>query len=137
MPTPTPPFNCHETADEYADAKTVYLYSSPDCDGGNDASDKDADQDHGDGQGEIKDFDNQADSIVNTTDRHVEFYNYPGYNAGHPEGDSFCLRPGQWINKLSAYGDNDGTWSNSISSHRLVDASECDRWFGGYQEPHH
>ncbi len=136
MPKPKPPLNCHETADEYAETATIYLYSSTNCAGANGAKDKDADRHYGDGQGEIKDFDNSADSIVNTTDRHLEFYNYPDYNKNHPEGDSFCLRPGQWINKLSLYGDNAATWSNSISSHRPVDAGECDRWFGGYHEPY-
>ncbi len=135
MPEPVKPFNCHETADEYAEAKTLYLYSAPDCAGSNGGKDRDNDENHGDGAGDIKDFDNQTDSIVNTTDRHIEFYNYPKYNDGHPEGDSFCVRPGQWVNQLSLYGDNDKSWSDSISSHRLVDAGDCDRWFGGYQEP--
>lgn len=37
----------------------------------------------------------------------------------------------------SDYGDNQGNWQSSISSHRLVDdPNDCDRWFGGYHEPH-
>ncbi|NYE72503.1 phospholipase D-like domain-containing protein [Microlunatus parietis] len=134
-PEPVRPFTCHETADEYRDSGNLYLYRGEVCDGGNDAKDADNDQDYGDGKGDIKDFDNETVSIVNTTKRHVKFYNYPRYNAGHPEGDSFCVRPGQWVNRLSPYSDNDGGWTGSISSHELVDKRDCDRWFGGYHEP--
>lgn len=134
-PTPAEPFTCHETADEYGGAGNLYLYGRPVCKGANDGKDPDNDQDYGDDKGDIKDFDNKTVSIVNTTKRHVKFYNYPRYNEGHPKGDSFCVRPGQWVNRLSPYGDNESTWSGSISSHELVDAGDCDRWFGGYHEP--
>jgi hypothetical protein len=70
----------------------------------------------------------QVDSIVNTTDRNVAFFNEPGY-----EGDSFCVRPGEYVRRLYLYGDGSGTndwWSNSISSHKFVAAKDCDRWFG-------
>ncbi|MFC7625933.1 phospholipase D-like domain-containing protein [Microlunatus sp. GCM10028923] len=134
-PKPTKPYTCHETADEYGDSGNLYLYRGETCAGDNDAKDADNDQDYGDDKGDIKDFDNRTVSIVNTTKRHVKFYNYPRYNEGHPEGDSFCVRPGQWVNRLAPYGDDDSSWSGSISSHELVDAGDCDRWFGGYHEP--
>lgn len=129
--------NCHETADKYADQNKVYLYRGTYCDGGNDGNATKSDSDYGDGAGEVKDVDNAVDSIVNTTGKHIKFYNYPDYNSGHPEGDTFCLRPGAWVNRISRYGDNSGSWSNSTSSHQVVEdpEKECDRWFGGYHEP--
>lgn len=136
---PPTPLNCHETADKYQDSGNVYLYGADYCGGANGAKDDSGeDSDYGDGAGQVKDFDNKTVSIVNTTGKTVEFYNYPDYNAGHPEGDTFCLRPGQWVNRTVLYGDNQGTWQSSISSHRLVDdpATECDRWFGGFHQPH-
>lgn len=138
-PNPPAPLNCHETADKYLGAGNLYLYSTNYCDGPNDAKDSSgADSDYGDTAGQIQNYDNKANSIVNTTGKHIKFYNYPNYNAGHPEGDSFCVRPGHWVNRLVLYGDNNETWQNSISSHRLVDdPAECDRWFGGYHEPSH
>ena len=137
-PGPPAPLNCHETADKYQGAGNLYLYSTEYCGGAHGAKDDSgADRHYGDGAGQIKDFDNKAVSIVNTTGQHVEFYNYPEYNSGHPEGDSFCLRPGHWVNRLSLYGDGDGSWGNSISSHRLVDdPATCDRWIGGFHQPH-
>jgi hypothetical protein len=137
-PDSTGSLDCHETADKYRGAGNIYLYRGTYCSGGHDAKDDSAeDSDHGDGAGQITDFDNRADSIINTTDKHVEFFNYPDYNRGYPEGDSFCLRPDAWVNQISKYGDGHQSWSNSISSHRLVDdpERECDRWFGGYHEP--
>jgi hypothetical protein len=137
-PDPPEPLNCHETADKYQGAGNLYLYSTNYCAGANDAEDNSgADSDYGDGAGQIKDYDNKANSIVNTTDKTIKFYNYPNYNSGHAEGDSFCLRPGHWVNRLVLYGDNEGNWQNSISSHRLVDDPKtmCDRWFGGYHQP--
>lgn len=138
QPDPPAPLNCHETADRYLGAGNLYLYSTNYCDGPHDAKDDSgADSDYGDNEGQIKNYDNKANSIVNTTGKHVKFYNYPNYNSGHPEGDSFCVRPGHWVNRLELYGDNQETWQNSISSHRLVDdPNDCDRWFGGYHEPH-
>lgn len=138
-PDPSGSLNCHETADKYQSAGNLYLYSTNYCDGANDAKDDSgADSDYGDGEGQIKNYDNKAYSIVNTTDKTIKFYNYPNYNKDRPEGDSFCLRPGHWVNRLVLYGDNDGSWQNSISSHRLVDdpAAVCDRWFGGFHQPH-
>jgi hypothetical protein len=138
QPDPTAPLNCHETADKYLGADNLYLYSANNCDGPNDAKDNSgADSDYGDNEGQIQNYDNKASSIVNTTDKHIKFYNYPNYNFGHPEGDSFCVRPGHWVNRLELHGDNQGNWQTSISSHRLVDdPNDCDRWFGGYHEPH-
>lgn len=130
--------NCHETADEYENSGYLFLYADIYCRGGNDAKDNsDKDEDYGDGAGQIKDFDNRADSIVNTTPSHIKFYNYPKANSGHPEGDTFCVRPGHWVNRFSKYGDGHKSWSNSISSHEKVTDpdKECDRWFGGYHEP--
>jgi hypothetical protein len=126
--------NCKETEKKYRDKGYVYFYRYERCRGGNDARDRDNDKDHGDGKGDIEQFDNKADSIVNTTKSHVKFYNYPNYNrdAG-TKGDSFCLGPGEWINRLQFYGDADGKhdwWKNSISSHRKVQAKSCSRWFG-------
>jgi PLD-like domain len=126
--------NCNETEETYHEKGYVYLYRYEKCKGGNDAKDKDNDNGYGDGKGDIEEFDNKADSIVNTTKSHVKFYNYPNYNkdAGD-KGDSFCLGPGEWINRLQYYGDADGShdwWKNSISSHRKVKSSSCSRWFG-------
>jgi phospholipase D-like protein len=134
---PPAPLNCHETADKYQGSGNLYLYSTNYCAGPNDAKDNSgADRDYGDGEGQIKNYDNKANSIVNTTSKTIKFYNYPNYNAGHPEGDTFCLRPGHWVNRTALYGDDEGSWQNSISSHRLVDDPNlCDRWFGGYHEP--
>ncbi|SDS65760.1 phospholipase D-like domain-containing protein [Microlunatus soli] len=133
----TDPLNCHETADKYASKHLLYLYRGTKCDGANDGKADGSDSDYDDGKGQIEDLDNAVDSIVNTTTKTIKFYNYPRYNDGHPEGDSFCLRPGAWINRISWYGDGSSTWSNSISSHRVLDDPEkdCDRWFGGYHEP--
>jgi hypothetical protein len=134
LAAPRGELNCNETEHEYHDKGYVYLYRYEKCKNGNDAKDKDNDLDYGDGKGDIEEFDNKADSIVNTTNSHVEFYNYPNYNrdAGD-KGDSFCLGPGEWINRLQYYGDADGKhdwWKNSISSHRKVKADSCKRWFG-------
>lgn len=134
---PDSELNCHETADKYAGAGYVYLYDGTYCAGSNDDRDNSpADRDHGDNAGQVQGFDNETDSLVNTTSHHIEFYNYRAYNSGHDEGDSFCVRPGQWVNQLSRYGDGHNSWSSSMSSHRVVDPSDCDRWFGGYHEPH-
>lgn len=129
--------DCNETAHEYQGSGYVYFYSGEKCEGGNGAKDNSGgDSDHGDDAGQVKGWDNQADSIVNTTDSHVEFYNYPDYNRtpeGQAKGDRFCLGPGEWINALQYYGDAGGDkdwWRDSISSHREVSASECTRWFG-------
>ena len=129
--------DCNETEHEYHDSGYIYLYSREDCKGQHGAKDdSDEDRDHGDEEGQIQEWDNHADSIVNTTNSHVEFYNYPHYNetpAGRKNGDRFCLGPGEWINSLQYYGDADGTkdwWRNSISSHRKVSAERCTRWFG-------
>ena len=130
--------DCHETADEYQGAGNLYLYKGTYCDGSNDAkSTSEDDSNWGDTTGPIQNFDNEADSIVNTTNEHIEFFNYPNYNEGQPDGDSFCVRPDQWVSQVSKYGDGNNSWSNSISSHRVVDdpEQECDRWFGGYHEP--
>jgi hypothetical protein len=128
--------NCHETADKYEGAGYVYFYDGTYCKGPNDDRDNsDADRDHGDSAGQVQNFDNETDSLVNTTSHHIEFYNYRAYNSGHDEGDSFCVRPGQWVNQLSRYGDGHNSWSSSMSSHRVVDPGDCDRWFGGYHEP--
>ena len=126
---------CHAKADTYADK--LYLYRGTYCKGEHDGKADKSDSDYGDGKGQVKDLDNAVDSIVNTTKKTIKFYNYPEYNKGHSEGDSFCLRPDAWVNKISLYGDGSGTWSNSISSHRVVDdpKKDCDRWFGGYHEP--
>ena len=100
---PPAPLNCHETADKYQGAGNIYLYGTDYCDGANGAKDDSgADSDYGDGAGQVKDFDNKAHSIVNTTAKTAKFYNYPNYNAGHPEGDSFCVRPGHWVNRHGA-----------------------------------
>lgn len=128
-------FDCNETEEEFHEKGYVYLYRYEHCKGGHDARDKTpADSDYGDGEGYVKDFDNRTDSIINTTTSHVEFYNYPNYNKGAGDkGDSFCVGPGEWVNRLQFYGDADGKddwWKNSISSHRKVKESDCDRWFG-------
>jgi hypothetical protein len=129
--------DCSETAHEYPDKGYVYFYSREDCKGAHGAKDNSGgDRDHGDREEQIKKWDNNADSIVNTTSSHIEFYNYPHYNetpAGKKNGDRFCLGPGEWINALQYYGDADGTkdwWRNSISSHRKVSPERCTRWFG-------
>ncbi|QFU90272.1 phosphatidylserine/phosphatidylglycerophosphate/cardiolipin synthase family protein [Amycolatopsis sp. YIM 10] len=135
-PNPTGSLNCHKTADKYLNAGYLYLYGADKCAGANDAKDNSGgDRDHGDNEGQVKNYDNQVNSLVNTTAKHVKFFNYPDYNEGHPEGHSFCVRPGQWVNSLLPYGDNQGSWENSISSHKLVEANECGRWLGGYHEP--
>ncbi|MBN6039815.1 phospholipase D-like domain-containing protein [Amycolatopsis sp. 195334CR] len=135
-PNPTGSLNCHQTADKYLGAGALYLYGEDKCAGGHDAKDTSGgDRDHGDGEGQVKNYDNQVNSLVNTTAKHVKFFNYPNYNEGHPEGRTFCVRPGQWVNSLLPYGDNQGSWENSISSHKLVEPAECTRWLGGYHEP--
>jgi hypothetical protein len=121
--------DCRETADRYKDRNRIHLYTYSYCEGGNDAwSPAEDDPNYNDDKGPIRKFNNRTDSIVNTTKKHVAFYNEPNY-----EGDNFCLRPGNYIRRLYVYGDGGGTndwWSNSISSHKLVDAGDCDRWFG-------
>lgn len=125
----TAELDCRETAHAYKDENRLYLYAESYCKDGNDAwAPATDDKDYGDDKGPIKNFSNKADSIVNTTKKNVAFYNAPNY-----QGDNFCLRPGTYIRRLYVYGDGGGTndwWSNSISSHQLVDAGECDRWFG-------
>ncbi|WP_460406183.1 phospholipase D-like domain-containing protein [Actinophytocola sediminis] len=129
--------DCNETEQEYHGKGYVYFYGREKCAGAHGASDNSGgDRDHGDDQEQIQNWDNNTDSIVNTTNSHIEFYNYPQYNetpAGQEKGDRFCLGPGEWINALQYYGDADGTkdwWRNSISSHRKVSAERCTRWFG-------
>lgn len=129
--------DCNDTEQKYHDSGYVYLYSREKCADGNGAKDNSGgDSDHADNEGQIKNWGNNADSIVNTTNSHIEFYNYPHYNetpAGKEKGDRFCLGPGEWINSLQYYGDADGAkdwWRNSISSHRKVSADRCTRWFG-------
>jgi len=129
--------DCSETETKYHNSGYVYLYSREDCKDGNGASDNsEEDKDHGDNEGQVQEWDNNVDSIVNTTSWHIEFYNYPNYNdtpAGEAKGDRFCLGPGEWINALQYYGDASGTkdwWRNSISSHRRVSPEDCTRWFG-------
>lgn len=121
--------NCRETAAKYANSGQIYLYDGDSCAGGNDAKDNGNDSDYGDGKGNVKAFDNKAGSVLNTTSKPVKFYTYPKYNSGG-QGDSFCLAPGHWVNELWHYGDTSGSWSNSISSHRLVNPADCSRWFG-------
>src|ERR1700741_4196234 len=129
--------DCSETETEYHNNGYVYFYSREDCKGANGARDNsEAAKDHGDKEGQVQEWDNNVDSIVNTTTWHVEFYNHPHYNdtpAGKANGDRFCLGPGEWINALQYYGDASGTkdwWRNSISSHRRVSREACTRWFG-------
>jgi len=129
--------DCSQTETEYHDNGYVYFYSREDCKGANGARDNsEADKDHGDKEGQVQEWDNNVDSIVNTTSWHIEFYNYPHYNdtpEGKEKGDRFCLGPGEWINALQYYGDASGTkdwWRNSISSHRKVSPGDCNRWFG-------
>lgn len=127
--------DCNQTESDYHEKGYVYLYRYENCKGAHDARDKsDADSDYGDGEGQVKDFDNRTDSIVNTTTSHVKFYNYPNYNKNAGDkGDSFCVGPGEWVTRLQFYGDGDGDhgwWKNSISSHRKVSEDECGRWFG-------
>jgi hypothetical protein len=129
--------DCSQTESEYHGKGYIYLYSREDCKGAHGERDNsEADKDHGDKEGQIQEWDNNADSIVNTTSWHIEFYNYPHYNEtpeGKANGDRFCLGPGEWINALQYYGDASGTkdwWRNSISSHRRVSAADCTRWFG-------
>lgn len=133
----TAELDCNQTAHEYENSGYVYFYSREKCDGGNGAKDNSGgDSDHGDDAGQVKNWDNEIDSIVNTTDSHIEFYNYPDYNEtaeGKANGDRFCVGPGEWVNALQYYGDASGNkdwWRNSISSHRKVSASTCSRWFG-------
>ncbi|MGW7683461.1 peptidase inhibitor family I36 protein [Kribbella sp. NPDC054772] len=121
--------NCRQTAAKYAKSGYVFLYARDDCAGSNDAKDKGNDSDYGDGKGAIKAFDNKTASVLNTSSRPVKFYTYPKYNSGG-KGDSFCLAPGRWVNVLWHYGDTSGNWAKSISSHRMVTAAECSRWFG-------
>lgn len=124
--------DCRATANGLpSDDNHVYLYTVQKCGGGNDAKDDSTeDRDYGDGKGQIKDFDNQAGSLINHSDHTVEFYTRPGYSD---EGDRFCVRPGHYVTKLYMYGDGKqeaGNWSNSISSHRKVDPGKCKRFFG-------
>lgn len=119
---------CSETADDVLGKPndTIYLYVRSDCKGSNGAKDPTPeDSDWGDGAGWIKDFDNEADSLINNGKYWVEFYSKPDY-----KGDSFCVRPGRWVNKLYLYGDSAGSWSNSISSHQRVSEKSCSRRFG-------
>lgn len=120
--------NCSETVDDVLGKPndTIYLYVRSSCKGSHGAKDPTpADGDWGDGAGWIKDFDNEADSLINNTDHWVAFYSKPGYR-----GDSFCVRPGRWVNKLYLYDDSKGSWSNSISSHKEVSGKKCNRRFG-------
>lgn len=125
----TAELDCRETADAYKDKNRLYLYAESYCKGGNDAwAPATDDENYGDDKGPIKKFGNKTDSIVNTTKKNIAFYNEPNF-----QGDSFCLRPGNYIRRLYVYGDGGGTndwWSNSISSHKLVNEDGCDRWFG-------
>ncbi|MGH3905352.1 MAG: peptidase inhibitor family I36 protein [Pseudonocardiaceae bacterium] len=131
-PAPRAGLDCRETANTYKDNDKLYLYARSYCEGAHDRWDDD-DSDYGDDKGRIKDFDNKVDSIVNTTDENVAFFNEPNYH-----GDSFCVRPGEYVRRLYVYGDGSGTndwWSNSISSHKFVAANDCDRWFGWLVKP--
>jgi hypothetical protein len=109
----------------------VYLYKEDDCGGANGAKDDSGeDRDHGDGRGQIKDFDNQAGSLINHSVHTVEFYTRTRYSD---EGDRFCVRPGHYVTKLDMYGDGKdeaGNWKKSISSHRKVNPGKCKRFFG-------
>ncbi len=132
-PAPRAGLDCRETAITYEDNDKLYLYGRSYCKGAHDRWDDDNDSDYGDDKGKIKDFDNKVDSIVNTTDENVAFFNEPNY-----QGDSFCVRPGEYVRRLYVYGDGSGTndwWSNSISSHKFVAANDCDRWFGWLVKP--
>jgi hypothetical protein len=111
--------------------KHIYLYAVSKCEDRHGAKDDSAaDRDYGDGKGQVKDFDNKAGSLINHSDATVEFYTRPGYSD---KGDRFCVRPGHYVTKLYMYGDGKdekGSWSNSISSHRMVDPKNCKRFFG-------
>lgn len=119
---------CSETADDVLGKPkdTIYAYVRSDCLKAHGAKDPTpADSDWGDGKGWIKDFDNEADSLINNSKYWVAFYSKPDY-----KGDAFCVRPGLWVNKLYLYDDSDGSWSNSISSHKRVSGEKCARRFG-------
>ncbi|MET9273611.1 hypothetical protein [Kribbella sp. NPDC003557] len=124
--------DCRATANSLPSSdKHIYLYTASKCKGANDAKDDSAaDSDYGDGEGQIKDFDNKAGSLINHSDATVEFYTRTKYSD---DGDRFCVRPGHYVTKLYMYGDGKaeaGNWSNSISSHRRVDPDKCKRFFG-------
>lgn len=124
--------DCHATARDLPNSDNhVYLYTEAKCKSDNDAKDDSPeDRDYGDGKGQIKDFDNQAGSLINHSDHTVEFYTRTAYSDA---GDRFCVRPGHYVTKLYMYGDGKqekGNWSDSISSHRKVDPLKCKRYFG-------
>ncbi|GAB3921614.1 hypothetical protein GCM10029976_008910 [Kribbella albertanoniae] len=124
--------DCRETSESLPiENDYVYLYSESKCAGAHDAKDDSSrDSDYGDGKGQIKDFDNQAGSLINHSDSTVEFYTRTGYSHA---GDRFCVRPRHYVTKLYMYGDGKqeaGSWSNSISSHRQVSPADCKRFFG-------
>jgi hypothetical protein len=125
---------CQATANSFENNGYVYLYGRSYCKGSHDAKDDANDSDYRDVKGNVQNFDNEVDSIINKhKTKSVKFYNYPDYNKGHEaEGDTFCVRPGHYVRRLYIYGDGGGNnwWSNSISSHEFVDAGDCDRWFG-------
>ncbi|GAB3415213.1 peptidase inhibitor family I36 protein [Flindersiella endophytica] len=121
-------YSCSETADHVLGKPkdTIYAYVRSDCLNAHAAKDPTpADSDWGDGAGWIKDFDNDADSLINNSKYWVAFYSKPDY-----KGDAFCVGPGRWVNKLYLYGDSEGSWSNSISSHKRVSGKKCSRRFG-------
>ncbi|RZT17429.1 hypothetical protein EV649_4969 [Kribbella sp. VKM Ac-2569] len=124
--------DCHATVNSLPSSdKHIYLYKAPNCGGAHDAKDDSTkDRDYGDGEGQIKDFDNQAGSLINHSNVTMEFYTRTAYSD---KGDRFCVRPGHYVTKLKMYGDGKaeaGNWSNSISSHRKVDPDKCKRFFG-------
>jgi hypothetical protein len=124
--------DCRATANSLPSSdKHIYLYTESKCKNANGAKDDSGkDRDYGDGEGQVKDFDNKAGSLINHSDATVEFYTRPGWSD---EGDRFCVRPGHYVTKLYMYGDGKneaGNWSNSISSHREVKPDKCKRFFG-------
>ncbi|GAA1671837.1 hypothetical protein GCM10009745_13170 [Kribbella yunnanensis] len=124
--------DCRHTSEGLPiDNDYVYLYTRANCAGAHDAKDDSTkDEDYGDGKGQVKDFDNQAGSLINHSDWTMEFYTRTKWSD---QGDRFCVRPRHYVTKLYMYGDGKqeaGNWSNSISSHRKVNPADCKRFFG-------
>ena len=124
--------DCRATANSLPSSdKHIYLYTAKNCENAHGAKDDSGeDRDHGDSEGQIQKWDNNAGSLINHSDATVEFYTRTGWSD---QGDRFCVRPGHYVTKLYMYGDGKeeaGNWSNSISSHREVKPDKCKRFFG-------
>lgn len=103
--------NCKETKSAYYPNGKVQTYDRYSCAGSAMCKDYDNDQDYDEG-GDCKGDNNRTSSVINlgwnNSKPHVRFYQGPYYNRY-----AFCLKNGQYINKLDKY-------NNVLSSHKWV-----------------